>query len=191
MPNAFSDVNFIPDEVVSDRKHESQVKSLNRFAVVGMIIALLVGFGLLGYNIYTKNKIKSLESEVQNVQTQIQELNEFAESGYKLGLRLSAIKAILDNRPYYGKVIEELYKQVPEGVTIHSLQVGDKGSVIISGLAYPNYIPIATLQDNLKTSETNYFTDIRLRSAALDKSTGQVTFTIEMVIDLTKIYEPI
>ncbi len=191
MPNAFSDVNFIPDEVVSDRKRNSQVKSLNKLAVGAMILALIVGGGLFGYNLYTKNKITTLKTDVTKKQSEIQELNEFAKDGYKLGLRLSSVKTILSERPYYGKIVEELYNQVPEGVGIKDIQVDDEGSVILTGIAVPNYIPIATFQDNLKASDSQYFTKIRLRSAALEKTTGSVSFTLEFVIDLTKVHEPI
>lgn len=191
MPNAFSDVNFIPDEVVSNRKRVSQIKGLNKFAVTFMILSLVVGFGLLGYNLYIKNKITRLEAEIVVEENEIKELNEFAESGYKLGLRLDSIQQILSTRPYYAKVIEQIYEEVPRGVTIADIQVSETGAVILSGSASPNYIPISTLQENLESSDTGYFTEIRLRSASLDKTSGAITFTIDLLLDLEKTYESI
>lgn len=191
MPNAFSDVNFIPDEVVSDRKHISQVKGLNKMAVAAMIVSLIIGGGLLGYNLYTKNKITSLEDENKTQEAQIQQLNEFAKDGYKLGLRLASVKKILDARPYYGKTIEELYGQIPNGVSIDNLQIDNDGSAVLTGSATPNYIPIALFQDNLKNSTKGYFKDISLKTASLNKTDGNVNFTLEFTIDLTKTYESI
>ena len=191
MPSAFSDVNFIPDEVVSNRKHESQVKSLNRFAITAMILGLAAGLGLFGYNLYTRSKITLLESQIASEEVKIQELKEFAERGYKLGLKLSSIEKVLNERPYYGKVVEQLYNEVPQGITIKNLNISEKGEVTLTGSSYPNYIPIAVFQDNLKNSDPRYFLDIRLRSASLDKSSGNISFTIEFLINLPATYEPI
>ncbi len=191
MPNAFSDVNFIPDDVVSNRKHDSQIKSLNKIAVVAMVVSLLAGVSLFGYNYYTKNKISLIQTDIETKEVEIQKLNEFAESGYKLGLRLAAIKGLLDKRSYYGKIISQVYEEIPRGVTINTIQVSDKGATSLSGESFPNYIPIATFQDNLKNSDSEYFTNIRLKSASLDRERGSASFTIDFSINLDKTYEPI
>jgi Tfp pilus assembly protein PilN len=191
MRTSFNDVNFIPDEVVTNRKRDSQVKSLNRLAVTAMVLSLIAGFGLLGYNIYTRSKVTALEGQIDSEEVKIQELKEFAEKGYKLGLRLSSIEKILNERPYYGKVVEQLYREIPDGVGIKNLSISEKGAVTLTGTSYPNYIPIAVFQDNLKNSDPAYFLDIRLRSASLDKTTGNITFTLEFLINLPATYEPI
>lgn len=191
MPNSFSDVNFIPDEVVSNRQHQSQIKSLNKLSIVALVLSLVIGLGLLGYNMYTNNKVLEVEDEIQLEEARIAELNEFAESGYKLGIRLESIKDILDKRPYYGKVIEQIYEELPRGILIKNMQFSEKGGVVLSGESFPNYIPIAAFQDNLKNSDSGYFSNIRLKNASLDKSNGNANFSIEFVVNLEQTYEPI
>lgn len=191
MPSNFSDVNFLPEEVVSNRKHQSQVKSLNKIAVSLMAVTLVIGAGIFGYNYYTQSRIKSVRDEISVKETEIRELNEFAITGYKLGLRLDAINTILNQRVYFKKVLDQVYAEIPDGVSIVSMQVNDEGSVTISGKSYPNYIPIAVFQDNLVNSESEYFSNIRLRSASLDKTSGEISFTINFLVDLEKTYEPL
>lgn len=191
MPSSFSDVNFVPDEVIKERKKTSQIKYGNKYAMIFAGIVLLVGLGFWGYNFYLNNRITNIETDISAQNARIEELEEFSRAGYKLGVRLGAIKDILDERALYSNLITDLYNKKPENVTIENWQVSDTGQITLSATSFPNYIPIADFQERLRNSENNYYSDIRLRSASLDRRTSSVRFSLQIQLNKSELYESI
>jgi len=144
MANALREVNFIPDEIIAERRQKSNLKRGNRIAVSLAVFTLLIGIGLWGYNYYSQSQIKNTELQIAESQKKIEELSDLGKTGYLLGLRLGNAQEILEERIYYSKLFEELAAQIPDSITVKSWQSSEGGSISLSGSSKPNYSPLAT-----------------------------------------------
>ncbi|PIR42382.1 hypothetical protein CO058_01175 [candidate division WWE3 bacterium CG_4_9_14_0_2_um_filter_35_11] len=187
MAYAFSDVNFIPDEVDQIREQEIRKKSALKYMIILCGAVLLVGLSLLSYNLYTKSKIKSVIRKTEDSTAKIADLSDFGTSGYKLGVRLGVIKDILSSRLYYDNLVNEIDIQTPNNVLVTKIETSGSTDFSIYGISSQNYTPISVFQRNLQSSDTGYFVDVKLDSAKLNKDDGSVDFSLRLVLDNGKI----
>lgn len=187
MSYAFSDVNFIPDEIDQIRGQEVRKKSALKYMIILCVFFLLVGLLLLAFNIYTKSKINEIIKQTDIANSKVSELSDFGITGYKLGIRLGLVKELLSSRPYYNNLINEVDLQTPSNISISKIDVSGTGDFFLYGTSIQNYTPISTFQRNLQSSDTGYFIDIRLDSAKLNKDDGSVDFSFRLVLDKDKL----
>ncbi len=189
MAHAFRDVNFIPDEIITERKQRAKLSKGNRIAIGLAIFSLLAGSGLWGYNYYNQSEIQKSEEQIAANQKKIEDLKDFGETGYQLGSRLEKSNDILENRIYFSKLFEEFTNQIPKSITVRSWQINESGSINLSASSFPNYSPIALFQKNLISSETGIFKDMRLQSASLNNKEGNVSFSVRIEVNLEALKE--
>lgn len=187
MSYAFSDVNFIPDEIDQVRDQEARKKSAVKYMIVLFSFFLLVGLGLFAYNLYTKSRINKVIKETEEGSAKIASLSDFGASGYKLGKRLGSIKSLLEVRPYYANLINEINIQTPSDIRIDKIGSAGQTDITINGVSSKNYSPISTFQRNLQSSDSGYFIDVKLDSAKLNKDDGSVEFSFKLVLDKGKL----
>ena len=187
MSYAFSDVNFIPDKIGQERDQEVRKKSALKYMIVLFSLVLIAGLGLFAYNLYTKSKINEIIKKAEEGSGKIADLSDFAASGYKLGTRLGIIKGLLEIRPYYANLINEINSQTPSNIQIDKIGFSGQADVTIDGVSNQNYAPISVFQRNLQGSDTGYFIDVKLDSAKLNKDDGSVEFSLKLVLDNEKL----
>lgn len=183
MAYAFSDVNFIPDEIDQVRDQEIRKKSALKYMIILLAVFLIIGLSLLAFNLYTKSKINAVVRETDEATAKIAELSDFGKSGYKLGIRLGVVKELLSSRAYYNNLINEIDAQTPQNVNVIKIGISGSTDLAISALSEQNYTPIALFQRNLLSSSAEYFSDVRLDSAKLNKDDGSVDFSLRVVLD--------
>ncbi len=182
MLSASSNLNLIPDDVLLEKNRRVKKQKGLKFGILLVIILSVVGVGLVVYNITLQKQIKSLKSEIDYKNTQIDKLKEFGKVGYSLGIRLENVKNVLKKRPEYSNLIQELQKRTPDKVSVNSYSFSDN-TISISAVAKDNYTPIAEFQDNLLKEknegvdpEMTIFTDVKIGSANYNKQDGSVSF---------------
>src|SRR3990167_6089138 len=108
MAYAFKDVNFIPEEVVRERKRAGDLRKANKVSIVVAVLTLVIWMGLFGYNWYKQNQILNVNSQIAQNEQRIEELKDLGVVGYQLGIRLEKAKEILNQRTYFSKLVREL-----------------------------------------------------------------------------------
>lgn len=188
MPSSFRDVNFVPDEVINQRKKETQIKYGNRYSIIIAVVVLVAGLSFFFYNSYTETQINDTKGQIENEESQIAELEEFGQTGHQLGVRLKAVKDIVETRVMHSRLIEDLFTQKPDGILIDNFQISDAGIINISARAPENH-SVADFQRNLQAAESRYYSDVRIRSATLDNREGSVRFAFQINLNLEALYE--
>jgi Tfp pilus assembly protein PilN len=184
LPANTPDINFIPQEVI-DRRHQIKSHSSNNRISVILFVLVLIASGVAFYfNFSLKNKIEVLNQNIAANEKKISDLQDFGKHGYKLGIRLQNTKQIISNRSNFSYMMDEFAVRMPETVSIRSVEVTADG-LVFNGVTLAGYPIIAQLQDSLmeeKSEGKNLFTDAKLRSSNFNKSSGEIEFTIDVVL---------
>lgn len=182
--NNSQDINFIPQEIV-DRRVEIKTRAANnKFSIGVAAVALIIAGVAFYYNYTLQTQIKTIEAEIAASQAKVDSLQEFGKHGYKLGIRLQNSKTIISGRNYYSTVFDELAARTPNTVQIENFSISEEGLNLNAATAF-GYPTIAEFQDNLaavinEDGRKNLFTDVKLLQADYDKSSGQVSFTLQL-----------
>ena len=179
-------VNFIPDEVVQTRKREYRKKSGNKGALGLLILVGVISGGIYGYNFYLNQQIQKANTEISQHEASISALKDFAEKGYRVGVRLSESKNVLDSRLYFSKLAAELSKRVPSSVIITEVDMNETGTITVKGTATPNYTPVADFKDALLSDtkeQGTIFKDVQIKSANIVEDGIGIEFVMDVVIN--------
>ena len=184
-------INFIPDEVVKIRQIESTKNSGNKFFIILTVIAALIAGGIYYYNYTLQSQLNNIESQITEKNKQVENLKEFGQEGYKLGVRLKNAKDIMARRSYYSKLYNDIVPKIPENIKITQWSLTEGGEFIFTGTAEPNYTPIADLRNNLlangENGEKSYYSDAKLISSIYNKSSGKIEFVLQVSLNPEKI----
>ncbi|PJA40941.1 hypothetical protein CO178_01330 [candidate division WWE3 bacterium CG_4_9_14_3_um_filter_34_6] len=186
MTEPFTDINFVPDDLSASRLRQSRKNQANKYSVVIAALILICGVSLFVYNLRQKANITKSRGKISELQTTIDQLKEFGESGYKLGTRLDAVKLILSSRRDFSVLLNEVNLQTPSNIVLNTWKVQEEGILQLSGDSYPSYNPIAVFQKNLQDSDKALFYNVKLESAKLNKESGKVDFSINILLNSPK-----
>lgn len=183
-------VNFIPEEVLQAKKQQVHLSFGLKASFVFAILLSAVWGGLFYFNLVKERAIKDLDIKIAAQRKIIDELAEFGAKGYKLGVRLEAVKDVVNTRNVFSKLIEELNSKVPESVAITDVTVTGDNNVIVSGEALYNYAPVGEYTEKLLTNK-EMFEDVKIISAQGVGQKDAVKFTLNIKLKKGGLYEPI
>ena len=98
------------------------------------------------------------------------------------------IEKLLNERPNFSTLVDEIHSKTPDQVIVQNYSFTGQNDISLSGIAYPNYTPIAEFQDNLLKEMKDpsvdkdkvIFTDVSIGSANYNKENGTVSFTFRI-----------
>lgn len=182
-----TDLNFIPDSIVQEKKVQYTKKVGTRGALILMIVVALISAGFLFYNLTLHRNINSNIEQTEQKKAEIQGLKKFGEDGYKLGLRLENAENILNNRGKLSELATEIQNRLPTGVQLTKWSYNKEQGLSLKGTVAGTYVPIESYsKELLKTpdgQETNIFKEVKLKNALYDKSKGLVDFELSIIVD--------
>lgn len=182
-----TDLNFIPDSIVQEKKVQYTKKVGTRGALILMIIIAIISAGFLFYNLTLNRRITSNMQQTEQKRSEIQALKKFGEDGYKLGLRLENAENILDNRGKLSVLASEIQKRLPSGVLLTEWNYNKEQGLSLKGTVAGTYVPIESYSDELLRTpdgeEHNIFKEVKLKNALYDKSEGLVDFELSIIVD--------
>ncbi len=185
--SAKTDLNFIPDSIVNEKKVQYTKKVGTRASLVIMICVALVAAGFLFYNLTLERKIHANVTETDLKNNEIADLKKFGEDGYILGLRLENVDNIINNRGNLSILATELHKRLPSSVTITEWSYSKEQGLLLRGTVPGTYDPIelykVELLKNPNEGSNNLFSDVKLKNASYDKSKGIVDFELAITVD--------
>lgn len=182
-------IDFIPDDVVSNRRDKAQKNNLLKVSVSLFVLVLIATGAIAFYHISLKKTVKGLESQISDELAEIEKMKSVAESGYKLGVRLSSLEKLINSRIVYSKLMTEISERTPPSVTLGAINLSPAGELVLSGIATSaDYDPVSDLKERL-LKDTDIFTKVDIVSAS---GTGEsITFTLNVAIDMSKLTESV
>lgn len=184
-------INLIPEQEVQQQTQERAVK----FSTILSIFVLVVVGGVAGYYLYTtqsiQSQIKSVESQIGVLRSQISGMSQVEVSARNLDRKYMTLKEIFANRLLYSMLSTEIAARTPGEVKVDSLTLQKDSKLNITGQA-DNYIAIASFTNNLINKEFSsgdptlreLFTQVTLNSVSLEKTRNVVRFSINVDLDV-------
>lgn len=189
-------INLIPKQ---ELEKQAEVKALNLSTIVSFVVLGLVSIISIYLLITTtslKNQIKTLDSSITNLRSNIKSLSSIEIIARNLDKKHKVLSSIFKDRLYYSKLLEELNARRPAGVTIVDLNLRENNRLTISGKA-ETYILVAEFTNALvDKSFTNgnpllkdLFGEVVLNSVNLENKGGGVNFSINVDFKSQKLKE--
>lgn len=189
-------INLIPKQ---ELEKQAEVKALNLSTIVSFVVLGLVSIISIYLLITTtslKNQIKTLDSSIANLRSNIKSLSSIEIIARNLDKKHKVLSSIFKDRLYYSKLLEELNARKPSGVAIVDLNLRENNRLTISGKA-DTYILVAEFTNALvDKSFTNgnpllkdLFGEVVLNSVNLENKGGGVNFSINVDFKSQKLKE--
>ena len=145
-------INLLPwrEELRKERQQEFFVL-LGIAAVVGLAVWGLVHFYHVQLIEYQQSRNTYLTQQIEILDKKIEEIKRLEREKERLLARMRAIELLQGNRPLIVRFFDELVNNLPEGVSVISLQ--QKGTnITINGVAQSN-ARVSSFMRNLESSE--------------------------------------
>ena len=145
-------INLLPHRAIRRKALQRQF-----FIVAGMIAVIGVGIWFIVHSTFAgkiENQIdrnKFLDLQIVELDKQIEEIKKLREQTAQLLARKKVVEALQDNRAEAVHLLDELVRQLPDGVYLKSVKQTDK-RVAITGYAQSN-ARVSTLMRNLESSQ--------------------------------------
>lgn len=189
-------INLIPKQ---ELEKQAEVKALNLSTIVSFVVLGLVSIISIYLLITTtslKNQVKTLDSSITNLRSNIKSLSSIEIIARNLDKKHKVLSSIFKDRLYYSKLLEELNARRPNGVNIVDLNLRENNRLTISGKA-DTYILVAEFTNALvDKSFTNgnpllkdLFGEVVLNSVNLENKGGGVNFSINVDFKSQKLKE--
>jgi type IV pilus assembly protein PilN len=144
-------INLLPHRAIKRKALQRQF-----FVVAGMVAALGVGVWFIVHSMLAgkiENQIdrnKFLDGQIVELDKQIEEIRKLREQTAQLLARKRVVEALQSNRAEAVHLLDELVRQLPDGVYLKSVKQTDQ-RVAITGYAASN-ARVSTLMRNLESS---------------------------------------
>jgi len=183
-------INLIPQE---ERTAQVKVQFVRLSTVIAILLLVVVG-SISGYFYYKVNglraDVKTSLDNITKLRSDIQSLADIEVIARNLDKRYTALRSILDERPYYSVLLSELQKRVPSSVNVDDLNLRQSGTMGLAGLG-DNYISISEFLSNLTDPSESLategldelFTKVSLKSVNLDNKTSGANYAITVDFD--------
>jgi len=174
-------VNFMPDETVSERRRQGHLGFGLKVSIIFAVLAFSTLASIKFYNYRIQSEINSLNVNIDKQRVIIDGLHEFAVKGYQLGVRLEAVKNTMQSKLLYSRLLREVNTHVPEDVSVLAMTMTGLNDLLITGEALFNYAPVALYGENL-LGNPNVFKDVKIIHASNVGERDAVKFRDEVVI---------
>lgn len=152
-------INFIPSEVQDTEKSKLRQQEWVKLLLF-LFVALALSAGILGVDIFRKEVfLKQLEKKHQEIKLKVTKAKGMMDAVTLLDKEFS-------QRIFVPELVEKLYQFLPQGVTLRTLELDEKGFLTLQGYAKLGS-EVNTLQSNLVKSAN--FKEVNLQFATKRK----------------------
>lgn len=167
-------VDLMPEEMRLQRTLEEQSRQIIKTGVLAVLILILV-FAVFFDKLYFRTAFK--EKLSKNYFQKRQEAEVFE----NLSNKTQIIKDYLNSRMAPLELINELYKILPEGIYLETLNLNDKGSISIRGISESMSL-VFSLQTALEGS--SFFKNVETKSTSSKQERGKEVTAFEIHFQL-------
>ena len=179
-------INLLPHRAIRRKALQRQF-----FIVAGMVAVFGVGVwfivhGMLAGKIQNQiDRNKFLDLQIVELDKQIEEIKKLREQTAQLLARKKVVEALQDNRAEAVHLLDELVRQLPDGVYLKSIKQTDK-RVAITGYAQSN-ARVSTLMRNLESSPwLEQASLVEIKSAILPPPSNQRLSEFQLNVNLVR-----
>lgn len=183
---AQSNLNFIPDSVVKERRLTKTKIAGKKFSIFMVVLTVIISIAIFWINRDQNKKIEDYKTKINQDNEKILSLKEFGEKGYILGIRLENIKNTIDQNQKISSLLNEVKSRTPQNINILQWSYGSDGNLDLKAEGMFDYSPIEKFNENLTKKDSDgktLFNDVQLVSANYNKSAGSVSFSFKMRVD--------
>ena len=139
------------------------------------------------FKIVLNREIAVLDDQIEDQRKRIMAQEDVELKARSLEAKTAALEKILGGVEYYSVLLEGLTAAIPAEIALTSLRADSPTLVGISGTAV-SYVDLARFlkavdaTEELVTEGAELFSGARLKSVSLDTQTGQVKFSLDLVV---------
>lgn len=178
-------INLIPQQELNIQKEKKFLNLTTIFSVILLLIFLIVSIVILNFKYNTNQKINELDKNISSLRESINTESKIEIVARNLDSKYNTLSFILNSRPYYSDLLQELYARKPDNILI--LDVGLRGNNIIELNGNSDvYLIVAEFTKNITSTEfsggdenlKNLFTNVSLNSVNLESSGAYFSLSI-------------
>jgi len=144
-------INLLPHRELKRAARQRQFIVLAGSVIALAAVVVVAGYTVISRQIENQNgRNKFLETEVANLDKQIEEIKKLREQTQVMLARKKVVETLQSDRSDAVHLFDQMVRQLPEGIYLKSIkQSGNK--VVLTGLAQSN-ARVSTLMRNFETS---------------------------------------
>lgn len=167
-------INLLPTELKEQYESSKQNRVLLGYLInISFLVLVFLGI-LVGSRYYLNTKLASVVKEVQGKEQSISKYGTLENDAQRLESRIKSAKKVLDNKIYFSKALNEVWKATPPKLYILTIDL-DKDSTSrgkITGAA-ENKAEIALFIDALNKSSIFQYVDLESSTITIDSVSKQ------------------
>lgn len=179
------DVNLLPSNLnIASKKKITTI--LISTLIISIVVVFVIYFGISLYSIRIKNKISSLDSQINNVIAESKQYDNLIVEIENLRSRVLKIKELLNKHVYWTKFFKELEENTLPEVRFNSFAGSIDSNISLSATA-PDYYTLSRQWIQL-SSNKNFVDDVVINNASMSGgsqgSSNDVRVNFSITLDL-------
>ena len=118
-------INILPPELKEQIVYSKRNVIARNYLFALIIIALLVGAALTASHIYANQQISNLESDIERAAERAEEFEDLEASVSTLNTQLQAIDKLIEQRPQFALLLEDIASVLPPGSYINGISLSE------------------------------------------------------------------
>ena len=145
-------INLLPWREELRRQKQNEFLTLLGLAlIVALFLGVVVHFSYVRLIDYQNSRNNYLNAQIEIVNKKIEEIRALEDEKNRLIARMRAIEELQGSRPFNVRLLDDLARRIPEGVSFTAVKQGGN-TLTITGVAQSN-ARVSSLMRNLNSSE--------------------------------------
>jgi Tfp pilus assembly protein PilN len=182
-------INLVPQEEVFEQTKSKVVRFSTILSIFLLVVIGGIGYYLVGQKFSLQKQLKNLDSEIEQLRTDITNLSSIEVTARTLDKRYKVLSDIVYSRHQYSLLLSELAARTPPTVDVLSFSIKDDVANI-SGES-TDYLSIADFTNTMIDGNftggdqdlQKLFTSAVLQSVTLSSKDGVVKFVLNVSFD--------
>jgi Tfp pilus assembly protein PilN len=177
-----SDINLVPQEVQSEKRHSNRRRFLTVFSIAQLVVVVAVTVAIVLFIVSQKRAISSAQAQIDRETKLLSSQLSTIQLVKDIEIRSEALRDVLVKRIYYSRVLSAFPSFLPTGMSISQLTVNPT-NIRLTAKAR-SVVDIAKFLKVIIDPEQGgkFFSQVNLRSVNLDSGTGEANFLINLDI---------
>ncbi len=118
-------INLLPPELKEQINYSKRNVTARNYLLALIAIAILAGLALTASHMYANQQINGLESDIETAEQRANEFGELESSVLALNTQLQAIDQLIEQRPQFALLLEDIASVLPPGSYINGISLSE------------------------------------------------------------------
>lgn len=180
-------INILPPEFKEQVAYSRRNVSARHYLIAIILIGMVVGGVLAAVHWYANREMAQREATLESIERDIDQFSETEKAVDNLNQQLSSIESLLEQRPQFSVILEDLASVLPRGSFINGISLTEDIELPLNLLITTSSRSEAiAVRDSLLTSDRISAADIQRISAPSEDGTVDIDIVIGFDIDDTE-----